>query len=125
MAYEEALADRVREVLAPREAVSERKMFGGLAFMVGGNMACGVMGTEIMVRLSREEAERALEAEHARRMDFTGKPMTGMIYVAEPGIAADADLAEWVEAGADHAASLPPKQPKRPRAPKSKDKPAG
>lgn len=109
MAYDEALADRVRAALAPREGLSERKMFGGIAFMVGGNMACGVIGEELMVRLGPEEAERALVEEHVRPMDFTGKPMRGMVYVAAEGVAADADLAGWAEAGADHAASLPPK----------------
>lgn len=112
MAYDEVLADRIREVLAPREGVSERKMFGGIAFMVGGNMACGVIGSELMVRLDRDEADRARAEPHARPMDFTGRPMAGMLYVAEPGIAADDDLAGWVEAGADHAASLPAKPQK-------------
>ncbi len=109
MAYEEGLADRVRELLTPREGVSERKMFGGIAFMVGGNMACGVIGDEIMVRLDREDAERAAAEPHVRPMDFTGRPMPGMIYVSPEGVAADEELASWIEAGADHAASLPPK----------------
>lgn len=117
MAYDEELADRVRAALAPREALSERKMFGGIAFMVGGNMACGVIGSELMVRLDREEAERATGRPHARPMDFTGRPMPGMVYVSAEGIADDRDLADWVEAGADHAASLPPKSPKRPGKP--------
>jgi len=113
MAYDEALADRVRDVLAAREGVSERKMFGGLCFMINGNMACGPMGDELMVRLGHEEAERALTEPHARPMDFTGKPMRGMIYVTAEGLADDRDLAGWVELGADHAASLPPKKPKK------------
>jgi len=109
MAYDEALAERVRSLLAAREGVSERKMFGGLAFMVNRNMACGVLGDELMVRLDYEDAERALGEEHVRPMDFTGKPLRGMVYVATAGIAADADLGSWVDAGADYAASLPPK----------------
>jgi TfoX/Sxy family transcriptional regulator of competence genes len=113
MAYDEALAERVRRLLAPREGVSERKMFGGLAFMVDRNMACGVLGDELMVRLDHDDAERALGEEHVRPMDFTGRPARGMVYVASAGIAADPDLASWVEAGADHAASLPPKAPKQ------------
>jgi TfoX/Sxy family transcriptional regulator of competence genes len=113
VAYAEALADRVRAVLAPREALSERKMFGGIAFMIRGNMACGVMGSELMVRLDYEEAERAAGRPHARPMDFTGRPMRGMVYVSAAGVADDGDLAEWVEAGADHAASLPAKGPKK------------
>jgi TfoX/Sxy family transcriptional regulator of competence genes len=109
MAYNEALAERIRSLLAPREGVSERKMFGGLAFMVNRNMACGVIGDELMVRLDYADAERALGEEHVRPMDFTGKPSRGMVYVATAGISADADLASWVDAGADYAASLPPK----------------
>lgn len=109
MAFDEALADRVRDVIAGREAVSERKMFGGIAFMFGGNMGVGVLGEELMVRLGSEDAERALAEPHARPMDFTGKPMKGMVFVAPEGIADDAALAGWVEAGADFAASLPPK----------------
>lgn len=109
MAYDEALAERVRDVLAPREGVSQRKMFGGLAFMINRNMACGIIADELMVRLDHEDADRALAEQHVRAMDFTGKPLRGMIYVATAGITADADLASWVDAGADHAASLPPK----------------
>ena len=115
MAYDTELATRIHDLLAPREGLSERKMFGGIAFMVGGNMACGVIGSELMVRLDHSDAERALAEEHVRAMDFTGKPMRGMIYVAAEGIESDEDLASWVDAGADHAASLPPKKPKKPK----------
>lgn len=109
MAYDEALADRVRDVLAPRAEVSERKMFGGIAFMVGGNMAVGVLGEELMVRLDPADAEQALTEADTRPMDFTGKPMKGMLFVEPGGTEAEADLVAWVEAGAGHAASLPPK----------------
>ncbi len=109
MAYDEVLAERVRDLLAPREGLSERRMFGGLALMINRNMACGIIGDELMVRLDHGDAERALADRHVRAMDFTGKPVRGMIYVEAAGIAADGDLASWVEAGADHAASLPPK----------------
>jgi TfoX/Sxy family transcriptional regulator of competence genes len=110
MAFDEQLADRVRGVLAPRDGVSERRMFGGLCLMVGGNMACGVIGDELMVRLDPADAERALSEPGVRVMDFTGRPMKGMIYVGGERLAGDEGLAEWVEAGADHAASLPPKR---------------
>lgn len=112
MAYDEQLADRVRAALSPRDGISERKMFGGLCLMVNGNMACGVMGEEVMVRLTPEDAERATTEPEVRPMDFTGRPMKGMVYVSAAGVAADEDLAGWAEAGADHAASLPPKKPK-------------
>jgi TfoX/Sxy family transcriptional regulator of competence genes len=107
--YDEALADRIRDVLAPREGVSERKMFGGIAFLVGGNMAVGVIGEDLMVRLDPVDAERALGEEHVRPMDFTGRPMKGMVYVGPGGTGDDDALAGWVDAGAGFAASLPPK----------------
>lgn len=109
MAYDEALADRVRDVLAPRADVGERKMFGGVAFMVGGNMAVGVLGEDLMVRLDPADAEQALTEPDTRPMDFTGKPMKGMLFVEPAGTESDDTLAGWVDAGADHAASLPPK----------------
>jgi TfoX/Sxy family transcriptional regulator of competence genes len=110
MAFDEALADRVRDVLAPRAELSERKMFGGIAFMLAGNMAVGVVGEDLMVRLDPEDAERALAEPHTRPMDFTGRPMKNMVYVDAEGTASDEDLAAWVEAGADYASSLPPKR---------------
>jgi len=109
MAYDDSLADRVRDALAPRADRSERKMFGGIAFMIGGNMAVGVIGDDLMVRLDPADAERALAEPHVRPMDFTGKPMKGMVFVDSAGTVADDDLASWVDAGADFAASLPPK----------------
>jgi hypothetical protein len=109
MAYDEALAERIRDVISLRESVSEKKMFGGVAWMVGGNMACGVIGDELMVRLGPEEAEKALAEQHTRVMDFTGRPMRGFVIVEVEGIAADEDLAGWVDAGAGFAASLPAK----------------
>jgi TfoX/Sxy family transcriptional regulator of competence genes len=109
MAFDEALADRVRDVLAPRADLSERKMFGGVAFMIGGNMAVGVIGDDLMVRLDPADAERALTEPHTRPMDFTGRPMKNMVFVDSAGTASDDDLAGWVDAGADLAASLPPK----------------
>jgi TfoX/Sxy family transcriptional regulator of competence genes len=108
MAFDEVLADRVRDVLAPRADLSERKMFGGIAFMIGGNMAVGLIGDDLMVRLDPAEAERALAEPHTRPMDFTGKPTKNMVFVDPAGTASDDDLASWVDAGADFAASLPP-----------------
>src|SRR5680860_28739 len=102
MAYDETLAERIRDVLAARESVGERKMFGGIAFMVGGNMAVGVIGDDLMVRLDPADTEQALAEPHVRPMDFTGKPMNGMIYVDSAGTATGQDLAGF-------AASLPPK----------------
>lgn len=84
-------------------------MFGGIAFMLAGNMAVGVTGEDLMVRLDPADAERALSEPHTRPMDFTGKPMKNMVYVGPQGTERDEDLAAWVEAGADFASSLPPK----------------
>jgi TfoX/Sxy family transcriptional regulator of competence genes len=108
VAFDEALTDRVRDVLPARPELSERRMFGGIAFMLAGNMCCGVINDDLMVRLG-DDGEAALAEPHTRPMDFTGKPVKTTIYVDPAGTAKDADLAKWVEAGADFAASLPPK----------------
>jgi TfoX/Sxy family transcriptional regulator of competence genes len=109
VAYDEDLAQRVRDALAARAEVTERKMFGGIAFMVAGNMACGVLGEDLIVRLGDDEGEKALAEDGVRPFDFTGKPMKNIVYVAPERTSEDAGLAEWVETGADYAASLPPK----------------
>jgi TfoX/Sxy family transcriptional regulator of competence genes len=108
VAYDEELADRVRAVLAGEQGLTERKMFGGLAFMIGGNMACGVVKGELMLRLGAEGADAALDEAHVREMDFTGRPMTGMVYVERAGLD-DAGLHRWVEQAAAFARSLPAK----------------
>ncbi len=109
MAYSEELAERIRDVIDGRPGVVERKMFGGIAWMVNGNMACGIIGDDLMVRLDRDDAEAAQAEEHVGPMEFTGRPMRGFILVGAEGIEGDADLGRWVDAGADFAESLPPK----------------
>jgi len=109
MAYDEDLAARVRSELASRGDVTERKMFGGLAFMVGGNMCCGVTGGDLMLRLGADGADAALDEPHARPMDFTGRPMAGFVFVAAEGTATSSDLQRWVDRAVQFAASLPPK----------------
>jgi TfoX/Sxy family transcriptional regulator of competence genes len=99
----------VRDLLAPREEISERKMFGALCFMVNGHMAVGVTGERVFVRLEREDAEQALREPGIAVVDFTGKPSRNMVYVEEPLLSDEEALAEWVDAGADFAASKPPK----------------
>ncbi len=84
-------------------------MFGGIAWMVNGNMACGIIGDDLMVRLDRDDAEAALTEEHVGPMEFTGRPMRGFILIEAEGIEGDADLGRWVDAGADFAESLPSK----------------
>ena len=109
MAYDEALATRVRGALARQEEVVERKMFGGLALMVNGHMCCGVVGDDLMVRVGPEAYDEALTQEHAREMDFTGRPLRGMVYVGREGIAGDEDLRRWVQRGLRFVLAQPPK----------------
>lgn len=109
MAYDESLAERVRSIIGTRSAVTERKMFGGITWMLHGNMACGVLGEDIAVRLSHEDAARALTEPEVRPFEMTGRPARGFVIVAGPAVAEDGELARWIDAGADHAASLPPK----------------
>ena len=108
MAYSEELAHRVRALLDGRDDVAERPMFGGLTFMVGGHMCCGVHGDELIVRLHRDDEDMALSRPHARAMDFTSRPMPGFVTVAPEGVTGEA-LASWVALALAHAESQPPK----------------
>lgn len=109
VAYDTDLAERVRTVLAEADAeVVERSMFGGLAFMAAGHMALGVLGDDLMVRVGPDAHEAALDLPGARPMDFTGRPMRGMVFVAAATLD-DGELATWVRRGLDFAGSLPPK----------------
>ncbi len=110
MAYDEQLASRLREALADADGISEQKMFGGLALLLHGNMVCGVMGDELMLRLGPELADAALDEPNTRPMDFTGRPMKSMVIVEPPGFAGDEALAGWVERALGFAATLPPKR---------------
>ncbi len=108
MPYDEKLVERVRGVLAG-EASKERKMFGGLTFMLQGNMCCGVEGERLMVRVGPEKYDEALAQKHTELMNFTGRPMKGMVFVGSEGLASDKDLKAWVQRGVDFALSLPAK----------------
>lgn len=109
MAYDEGLAERVREILDGRTDVSEKAMFGGIAFMVRGHMCLGIVRDDLMVRVGPEAYEELLRQPHARRMDFTGRPMKGFVYVASAGLEMDSALQRWVGYGLRYAASLPAK----------------
>jgi TfoX/Sxy family transcriptional regulator of competence genes len=109
MAYDEGLAQRVRALLDHRSDVADKQMFGGIAFLIAGNMACGVSGENLIVRVDREESEALLEEPGARRFDMTGRPMRGWLLVAPEATADDGDLERWVRRGEEFAASLPPK----------------
>ena len=114
MVFDEDLAARTRAALGDVRGVTEIKMFGGLCFTVHGNMAVGVMGDDLMVRLAPDEGEAALAHCGVRPMDFTGKPMKGFVYVGPEGLKTERMLIGWVSRGVAFAASLPPKKPKRP-----------
>jgi hypothetical protein len=111
MAYDELLAGRVRELMAARPGVVERKMFGGVGWMIGGNMAVGVMReTELVVRIEPEETEAACREPHVHEFGREGrKPMRGFVLVEPAGVEGDAELERWVDVGAARAASMPPK----------------
>ena len=109
MAFDDQLAQCVRDVLAEVPDVSERRMFGGLAFMVGGHMACGIVGSDRMLRLGDAGADAALDRPHVRPMDVTGRHMRTMVYVAADGIVADRALRHWVEYAVEYVRALPPK----------------
>ncbi len=109
MAYDEGLAQRIREVLQEQQNVVEKKMFGGIAFMVNGNMCCGVVKDKLMARVSPDVYESALGQPHARKMDLTGRPMKGMIYIDPEGLGSDSDLKTWVDRALEFVLSLPVK----------------
>ena len=112
MAYDEGLAERIRKVLAPHRKISERKMFGGLAFMSDGHMFVGITGETLMARIGAEYYEQALLRRHVRKMDFTGRPMKGYVFVDPPGFGSDADLAAWIDRCLRFVQTLPRKPAK-------------
>lgn len=109
MAFDDKLAARIRKRLGKRAGILEKRMFGGIAFLLNGNMCCGVHGTEMIVRLDPEETDKALSERHTRLFDLTGRPMKGWILVEPKGLATDAQLGKWVVVAVKYAASLPPK----------------
>jgi hypothetical protein len=109
MAYDDGLAAAVRARIGTRPGISEREMFGGLAFLLHGNMAVGVSGDELMVRVGKDGHDEAIALPGARLFDMTGRPMRGWLLVGAEGIATDDDLGAWVERGVAYAATLPPK----------------
>jgi len=112
MAFDAGLAQRVRGVLGPRPGVTERRMFGGLAFLADGKMFVGIQDSVLMARVGAERHDDALAMPHVREMDFTGRPMKGYVYIDPPAIATDEALSAWVGWCADHATRLPPKKAK-------------
>lgn len=109
MAYDEGLAQRVRERLHERQDVVEKRMFGGLAFLVRGHMCCGIVKDDLMVRVGPDRYEEALRQPRARPMDFTRKPLRGFVYVDADGTADDGQLGRWIERALEFVLTLPAK----------------
>jgi hypothetical protein len=109
MAYSERLAQRIREALADDRAVTEKKMFGGIAFLRRGLMFVGVSDSSLMARVGKPNYAESLSRKHVREMDFTGKPMQGYVFVDAPGLETDAQLRFWIERCKTFVATLPPK----------------
>ena len=109
MAYDEGLAQRLREAFDGATNVVEKKMFGGLAFMLNGHMTCGVVGSELMARVGADHYAELRKERHAREMDFTGRSMKGMVYVGIDGLDSDDGLRSWVDRGLAFVTTLPPK----------------
>jgi TfoX/Sxy family transcriptional regulator of competence genes len=110
MAYDEELAERIRELLGDRGGLTEMKMFGGLAFLIGGNMAIAASGQGgILVHVDPDESDELVASTSAELMEMRGRTMRGWLRVDTDDVADDAALGEWVERGAGYAASLPPK----------------
>ena len=109
MAYDDGLATRLTDALGERTPFSPRKMFGGLALMVDGNMCIGVMGDDVIARVGPDAKAGALDEPGTRPFDFTGRPMKGWVVVAADHVAEDEDLERWVERCLAFVRSLPPK----------------
>jgi len=127
--YDEGLAQRIREQLEDRPGLTEKRMFGGIAFLVHGKMAVGIVRDDLMVRVGPDRYEAALAESHVREMDFTGRPMRGMIYVTPEGLAEDDDLRRWLGWGVAYATSqaeagAPKRVVRARRAPKRRKRPA-
>jgi len=109
MAYDEGVAERIRDFFFERHDIVEKKMFGGIAFMHAGNMCVGVVNDTLMARVGPGQYQDALKLPYARKMDFTGKPLKGFIYVAPKGFETDEQLEEWIKCCEKFTSSLPPK----------------
>ena len=109
MAYDEDAAQRLRAELGTLPGLTEKRMFGGIAFLIGGNMACGVIGDDLIVRVGAAQHAAALAQPGARVFDFSGKPMAGWVMVAPVGYASAEDLARWVKLAVAFTGSLPAK----------------
>lgn len=108
MAYDEGLADRIRQHLSHHGGIEEKKMFGGISFLLNGKMCVGVVKDELCARVGPEAFDEAVKLPHARVMDFTKRPMKGWIFVAAEGVEEDTDLKAWIERCERFVKTLPP-----------------
>lgn len=106
MTYNEKLAEMIRESIKGKRNITEKKMFGGLAFLIKGKMFCGIVKDDLMIRTGPENYEKVLSKPHARPMDFTGKPMKGFVYVGPLGFKTTKTLSGWIDLGLDYASKL-------------------
>lgn len=113
MAYDEPLAERIRLALGQRAGVAEKKMFGGLAFLLDGKMFCGIVKDELMVRVGPDRYEQALGGVHVRPMDFTGRPMKGYVFVKPAGCRTVTAVGTWIERGTEFVMALDGIRPRR------------
>ncbi|PIQ78608.1 RNA methyltransferase [Candidatus Peregrinibacteria bacterium CG11_big_fil_rev_8_21_14_0_20_46_8] len=113
MAYDKKIAEQIREVLPPTTHIEERKMFGGIAFLLDGKMSVGVLNDVLVARVAPEDAEKLLSTKGVRPMDFTGRPMKGFLYVEQEAISTKAALKKWVDRSLSYTKSLPQKKKKR------------
>jgi TfoX/Sxy family transcriptional regulator of competence genes len=117
MAYDEALVERVRDAIGPRNGVTEKKMFGGVAFLLDGKMFCGISKDDLMVRVGPDRYETSLVEAHVRPMDFTGRPMNGYVFVGAKGTMSQDAIRKWVDLGTTFVATLPRKPATKRRKP--------
>ncbi len=110
MAFTEALAERIRQRLARRKHVEEKKMFGGVGFLLNGNLLVGVWKESLVVRLGEEEGQEALKEPHVKEFDITGKPMRNWVLVGPEGIQNDEQLSAWIQRAVKFVGALPAKE---------------
>jgi hypothetical protein len=109
MAYDEVLAQRIREILRDSAGITEMEIFGGIAFLLHGKMFAGVSGDSLMARVGPADYEQALGTAHARKMDITSRPMRGYVFVSQNGLGSNEELQSWLQRCASFVSSLPEK----------------
>ena len=109
MSYDKGLAQRVRELLEEEPGFDERKMFGGLCFLLFGNMICGIIREDLIVRVGAEKYAQMLKMPHTKKFDLTGKALTGWVMVLSEALDSDEELNDWIQRGISFVRTLPPK----------------